>query len=78
MNISKTVRANEICLSVTLIENGTSVNVVHYDLDLHFPGQTFSYYAFDIKYCTGSGCRRQICFDSHGPRLEVALILLPL
>ena len=28
---------------------------------------------FVKKNCTGSGCPRQICLDSHGPRREVAL-----
>ena len=33
-----------------LPSNGTIANVVHHDLDLQFQGQTFSHFAFTIKY----------------------------
>ena len=56
--------------------NGTIVIVVVHNLDFHFQGQTFSCYAFAIKKCSGSGCPRQICLDSYGPRRGVALVIL--
>ena len=55
--------------------NGAIVYVVIRDVDHHFPGQTFSYSSFVIKYLTGSGCPRQICLDSHCPRRGVALLI---
>ena len=61
-----------------LTSNGTIANDVLGDLDLHFQGQTFSCHVFAIKNCAGSGCPRQICFDSHGLRRGVPIVRISL
>ena len=77
VNISKEkVRASEKCSSMTFMETDIChrmgpLRMCTRDLYLQFQGQTFSCYAV-IKKCSGSGCSRQICLDSHGPRREVA------
>ena len=38
--------------------NGTIAIGVLRDLDLHFQGQTSSFYAFAIKQCAARGCPR--------------------
>ena len=43
-------------------------------LIFHFQSQTFSCYALTIKNCASSGCPRQICLDSHGPRLVAPIL----
>ena len=48
--------------------------IILHDLDLHFQGQTFSYYEFCYKNCKGSGCLRQICLDSLDPAVELLLL----
>ena len=58
-----------------LPSNGTIVNFVLHDLDLHFQDQTFSCNALVIKYVQVAD-GQQICLDSHGPRRGVALLLL--
>ena len=53
---------------------GTIVNVVLCDIYPYIQGQTFSYDAFAIKKCTGSGCPPPISIESQGSRREVALV----
>ena len=53
---------------------GTIANGVRRDLDLHFQVQTCSCYAFSTKKnCSGSGCPRQICLESHHIHWGIAL-----
>ena len=56
-----------------LSSNAVVANDVIRHPDRHFQGQTFSCYAFAIKYCAGSGCLLQICLDSHDTTVKLLL-----
>ena len=71
VDISKTVRAGEKLLIMTLVDVDIyhrirPLQIVLHNLDLHFQGQIFSCYAFAIN-CVGSEFPRQIFLHSHGP-----------